>query len=160
MPVKLSPALAVFVEIVEVVQTEIGVPAASVKTRGGAGGGAAAPLEDEPDDELIFEAPVLDEVIPGFDGLPFGFVAAEPVGAKPSAGMPGEAAASGVGLPDIETLVGEVAFFEEQAVCANSKLALNTANRKILPVFEFIKPSLFVSRVGGSTVDMTGELHC
>jgi hypothetical protein len=156
--VKLSPALAVFVEIVELVQTEIGVPAASVKTRGGAGGGAAD--EDEPDDELTFDAPVLDEVIPGFDGLPFGFVAAEPVGAEPSAGMPGEAAASGVGLPDIETLVGEVAFFEEQAVCANSRLALNTANRKILPVFEFIKPSLFVSRVGGSTVDMTGELHC
>lgn len=67
-PVKLSPDFAVLVEIDEVVQTEIGVPAASVKTLGGAGGGAGADEVGEEGFRPGARPPV--EPDPGFDPPP------------------------------------------------------------------------------------------
>ena len=128
-PVKLSPDLEVLVEIVELVQTEIGVPAASVKTRGGAGGATAAE----------------DGTVPGFDelpedeaaGLPPEFAAAGLAATvEPSAPVAGEAA----GLAVVATLLGEVAFCEPQPLCVNSKAALNKESRKILTGFDLINP--------------------
>ncbi len=65
---KLSPDFAVLVEIAEVVQTEIGVPAASVNTLGGAGGGAGADEVGEDGFRPGARPPV--EPDPGFDPPP------------------------------------------------------------------------------------------
>jgi hypothetical protein len=140
--VKLSPDLAVFVEIVELVQTEIGVPAASVKTRGGAGGGALTG-DDEPVDEFRPEVPGFDELPEGdeTEDPPPGFVAAELAAAVEPSAAAGEAEASGEGVTVVTTLFGEVASCEEQAVCIKSVTAANEASRKILVVFDFIKSS-------------------
>lgn len=142
MPVKLSPDLAVLVEMVELVQTEIGVPAVSVKTLGGGGGGAAA---DEPDEgALILDAPVLAEVIPGLAELPEGNEVAPDavfddviVPASPAAG---EAVPSTIGVGDAVATFWGVVDCEEQPTCASSVVATNRASRKIR--FEFIAPFL------------------
>ena len=65
---KLSPDFAVLLEIVEVVQTEIGVPAASVKTLGGAGGGAGA--DDVGEDGFRLEPLPPEDADPELDPPP------------------------------------------------------------------------------------------
>lgn len=140
-PVKLSPDLAVLVEMVELVQTEIGVPAVSVNTLGGGGGGAA----DEPDDgAFMLDAPVLPEVIPGLVELPEGKEVAPDalfdeviVPASPAAG---DAAPSIAGVGDAVATFWGVVDCEEQPTCASSVVATNRASRKIR--FEFIAPFL------------------
>jgi hypothetical protein len=136
------------VEIVELVQTEIGVPAASVKTLGGGGGGAAG----EPDDgALMLEAPALPEVIPGLEDAPEeeapepGAVLADIIVPAASLGI-GVAIPSGVGVGDASAMVCGEVDCEEQPTWTSSVAATNKASRKIL--FEFIKPFLKFGRAG------------
>lgn len=76
----MSPDLAVFVVMVEVVQTDMALPAARVTTCGvGVGGGGAAGLfiiVDEGEVEETFDP---GEPAPGFDDPPLAFDATAPL---------------------------------------------------------------------------------
>jgi hypothetical protein len=144
--VNLSPALAVLVEIVEVVQTESAVPEPIVYTRGGGGGGGLFVA----DAGGFVPVAGLEPVIAGFDDVPvpdapgFDAEAGAPVlglAGKLEASAPGEGdccAGSGVGLAVVATLFGD-GFCEEQADCASNRTAIKPDNKKIFPNREFIK---------------------
>ena len=145
--------------MLEVVQTESGVPELIVWTRGGAGGGGGLLVATA--GGFTPAAPELEPAMLGLEAVPLGGAPVEPdaepagevvpppvfgLAGKPEAegtselpGLPGLDAAIGVGL--VVATLFDAESFEEQADCIINKMALKPASKTVFPNRDLIKPS-------------------